>query len=98
MSSRLVLPSLITVLLVSRALGALTYEPVYSFSSAARSSPQGEIYIDSDLNIYGTTYGGGIGNGGLGNGVVYKIDRNGTATNLVEFTGVAGAAPGRGSR
>lgn len=61
---------------------------LYSFSGGADgASPQANLIRDSAGSLYGTTAFGGIGSGGYGYGVVFKLDMTGTETTLYTFTG-----------
>ena len=78
---------------------AQVYERVYSFTDA-RSTDAGRsptntclgVIQGSDGNFYGTTFGGGLSNGGT----VFKISPAGVLTTLVDFTGASGISKGSG--
>jgi uncharacterized repeat protein (TIGR03803 family) len=53
-------------------------------------TPLGGVVRGSDGNFYGTTAVGGTD----GKGTIFKMTPSGVLTTLVDFTGVAGAAPG----
>ena len=61
------------------------------------ATPYAGIVADSNGNLYGTTYQGGVAGAGvnkLGAGVVFKIDTTGHSTVLYSFTGGAdGSGP-----
>ena len=67
---------------------------LYSFTGGADSGdPAGGLVRDRAGNLYGTTYGVGIGLGGCG--IVYKLDTAGNFTVLYTFTcGTDGQYPG----
>ncbi len=72
------------------------YSVLYTFTGGADGAdPQAGLVLDSQGNLYGTTYTGG--NTGLettGAGVVFKLDPSGNETVLYTFTGGAdGALP-----
>ncbi len=57
--------------------------------------PSSGVVLDSEGNIYGTTFSGGAFGGVYGYGVVYKLDAEGHETILHSFTGGAdGGYPG----
>jgi uncharacterized repeat protein (TIGR03803 family) len=63
---------------------------VHSFDAAAGDgyAPSSGVTIDSAGNLYGVTpYGGGIGCGGAGCGVIYKVTPSRSETLLHSFTG-----------
>jgi uncharacterized repeat protein (TIGR03803 family) len=65
---------------------------LYNFDPATGGgySPQGGVTMDSEGNLYGTTYyGGGTGCGGGGCGIIYKLTPSGSETILYSFTGGA---------
>jgi len=69
---------------------------LHSFKGGADGvSPYAGVIRDAEGNLYGTTYGdGGIGCGGYGCGVVFKLDATGKETVLHRFKGGAdGASP-----
>jgi uncharacterized repeat protein (TIGR03803 family) len=49
------------------------------------------LILDSQGNLYGTTSVGG--NGGNGDGTVFKLDASGSLTTLHTFAGKPGAVP-----
>jgi uncharacterized repeat protein (TIGR03803 family) len=65
---------------------------LYSFQGSAGdgSNPQAGLIMDTNGNFYGTTSGGGSGNGGT----VFKLDTTGTETVLHIFTGGTGDGDG----
>jgi uncharacterized repeat protein (TIGR03803 family) len=67
---------------------------LYSFTGGSDSGdPKGPIIIDKSGNLYGTTYGVGIGLQGFG--VVYKLDSADNFTVLYTFNGTTdGQYPG----
>ena len=67
------------------------YTLLHSFTSGADGgNPNGGVIRDSAGNLYGTTQGGGtVPTGGVGEGVVYKLDAAGNYTVLYTFTGGA---------
>jgi uncharacterized repeat protein (TIGR03803 family) len=68
--------------------GALTV--LHTFTGGADGAyPGAGLTLDSDGNLYGTAEQGGIGQGALGYGVVFKLDTTGTETVLYTFTGGA---------
>jgi uncharacterized repeat protein (TIGR03803 family) len=72
--------------------GVLT--TVTSFSGRSGSGPGAapiaELTLGGDGALYGTTSGGGAN----GFGLAFKVTTEGAYTNLVDFTGVSGAAKG----
>jgi uncharacterized repeat protein (TIGR03803 family) len=61
---------------------------LYTFQGTTDgASPYSGVIRDKAGNIYGTTTGGGNGNGPDGCGVVFKVDTNGVETVLHTFTG-----------
>jgi uncharacterized repeat protein (TIGR03803 family) len=63
---------------------------LYNFDTAAGDGyqPESGVTIDSEGNLYGTTYfGGGAGCEGQGCGIVYKVTPSGNETTLYTFTG-----------
>jgi uncharacterized repeat protein (TIGR03803 family) len=73
--------------------GTWTETVLYTFCSEANCADGmfpgvGKLVHDSSGNLFGTTRrGGGIGCGGEGCGVVFKLDADGTETVLYSFTG-----------
>jgi len=69
--------------------------PLYLFTGGADGSqPMGPVVGDGMGNLYGTTSGGGNGDFGNGNGVVYKFNiATGVETVLHTFTGPDGSVP-----
>lgn len=62
---------------------------LYSFTGGADgSNPYGGVVLDAAGNLYGTTWYGGSGEGG----VIFKIDITGHATVLYKFTSAPGAS------
>lgn len=69
---------------------------LYSFTgSPDGASPYAGLIVDSDSNLYGTTYNGGTGPCTNGCGTVFEIDKAGTETVLHSFQGYPtdGASP-----
>jgi uncharacterized repeat protein (TIGR03803 family) len=66
---------------------------LYSFPSAPGdgAEPRGGLIADAAGNLYGTTFGGGSGNG---YGTIFKVTPTGTESVLHRFTGGDGAGPG----
>jgi uncharacterized repeat protein (TIGR03803 family) len=63
---------------------------LYSFTGGTDgSNPYAGVIRDSDGNLYGTTSGGGSGEGSAGYGVVFKVNSAGQETVLYSFTGGA---------
>jgi len=63
---------------------------LHSFDPSAGDGyePNTGVTIDSEGNLYGTTgLGGGVGCGGPGCGVIYKLTHSGSETILYSFTG-----------
>jgi uncharacterized repeat protein (TIGR03803 family) len=64
---------------------------VYSFRGGVDGgSPYGGLAIDSSLNLYGTTLGGGPSAAGT----VFKVNQSGKETTLYTFTGGTGGVDG----
>ena len=61
---------------------------LYSFGSAGEDGtfPQAGLVLDTQGNLYGTTFTGGTS----GNGTVFKVDQTGKETVLYSFTGTNG--------
>ena len=84
--------------------GTWSGSALYSFcqlpNCADGRMPLGPLARDALGNLYGTTYYGGAYNncfGGLGCGVIFKIDTSGNESVLHNFTGGSdGASPGSG--
>lgn len=63
---------------------------LHTFTGGADGAyPVGDLTLDSEGNLYGTAEQGGIGQGELGYGVVFKLDTTSTETVLYAFTGGA---------
>ena len=61
---------------------------LYSFTGGADGSgPEAGLIRDSKGDLYGTTSAGGLGEGDLGNGTVYKLSASGLETVLYSFKG-----------
>jgi uncharacterized repeat protein (TIGR03803 family) len=61
-----------------------TFDLIYTFSSDDQANglePIPPFVIDDAGNIYGVTYGGGTGFGGVGYGTIFKLTPNPVATN-----------------
>jgi len=71
---------------------AQTLATLYSFPGfpGDGAEPQGGLIADAAGNLYGTAFGGGIGNG---YGAIFKLTPTGTETVLHAFNGVDGAGP-----
>jgi len=67
-----------------------SFQLLYSFTEVADGGiPLAGVIVDPKGNIYGTTYGGGVGAG-----VVFKLDPSGSESVLYTFQGAAdGGAP-----
>jgi len=77
-----VLTVLALTLLVSAA-SAQTFSVFYTFNFSDGSSPNGDLILDSNNNLYGTTQFGGSSN----RGVIFKLSPTGAETILYSFTG-----------
>ncbi len=63
---------------------------IYSFTGGSDGAqPAGGLLLGADGNLYGTTASGG----NYGDGTVFRITRDGTFTNLLQFDGYNGANP-----
>src|SRR5208283_281262 len=65
-----------------------------TFNGTNGATPQASLFLDSNKNLVGTTYGGGA----YGDGTVFAVEWNGssyksTVTDLVSFNGTNGANP-----
>jgi uncharacterized repeat protein (TIGR03803 family) len=86
---------LCAIILTAAAATAQTYSVLYRFCSLANcgdgDSPQSSVTLDANGNIYGTTWGGGIGQHGhrIGDGVVYQLTALGKE-NALRFGGADG--------
>ena len=68
---------------------------LYSFNDNVPGGPTpfGNLTLDDQGNLYGTTIQGGAdGNGSFGYGTIFKVDREGHGTALYTFTGGADGA------
>ena len=83
-----------TIYRVTVSSGAVTSLVSFTGTSGAVPgiTPSTNLFPGSDGKLYGTTTTGGAGGSNLG--TVYSITTGGVFTNLVSFTGTAGAAPG----
>jgi uncharacterized repeat protein (TIGR03803 family) len=71
---------------------AQTLTTLYSFPGSGNGAePHGGLIADAAGNLYGTTFGGGSGNG---YGTVFRLTPTGTEIVLHRFTGDDGAGPG----
>lgn len=82
----------IAVFALASLAPAQTFSDIYSFNQYPDGGfPWGTPILDTAGNVYGTTYGGGIIDGGLcenkGCGVIYKVATNGNETPLYTFNG-----------
>ncbi len=69
---------------------ANTFRVVHNFTNFDRGiAPAGTLVMDSEGNLYGTTFSGGTFKCGLGDGcgTIYKVDKRGNETVLYSFTG-----------
>lgn len=86
---------LAVVLFVCLAVGGVppmhgqTYSVFHSFNGDDGSMPIGDLIVDAQGNIYGTTFSGGSSGGGT----VFKLDPSGNETVLHSFSGSEGANP-----
>ena len=71
-----------------------TYTPVtlFSFDGTDGSSPEGTLISDAAGDLFGTTYGGGTGNGGTAFELV-NDDGSYTLKTLINFSGPNGSGP-----
>jgi uncharacterized repeat protein (TIGR03803 family) len=67
--------------------GVLTV--LHSFLGSDGFDPRSGLIMDAGGNLYGTTWSGGSS----GDGVVYKLNANGTETVLHSFSGPEGSLP-----
>jgi uncharacterized repeat protein (TIGR03803 family) len=68
------------------AAGSGTVTTLASFTGADGSSPVGDLVMDSQGNLYGTTYTGGTSPLGQGGGTVFELPNgSNTITDLVTF-------------
>jgi uncharacterized repeat protein (TIGR03803 family) len=81
-SMRLRLALLTGTLLIATAY-AQTFKVLYSFSFTDGSLPNGNLLLDAQGNLYGTTVEGG----GSNRGIIFKLDSTGHLTTLYSFTG-----------
>jgi uncharacterized repeat protein (TIGR03803 family) len=71
-------------------LGATVFTKLHDFNGTDGSSPRGDIAVGADGKLYGTTATGGSSN----NGVIFKMNADGTGYTLLhQFDGVAGKYP-----
>src|SRR5581483_11445143 len=68
------------------------FSTVFSFSGTNGTSPEGELALGADGQLYGTTQQGGAGT----LGTVFKVSTNGGLTTLVSFNSAANSAPQAG--
>ena len=60
----------------------------YAFTGGSDGAyPEARVIADTAGNLYGTTFGGGMGCNGYGCGTVYRIAPDGTETILYAFSG-----------
>jgi uncharacterized repeat protein (TIGR03803 family) len=79
-----------------RAQEKSTYAVLHTFSGEDGENPQAALIRDHEGNLYGTTFGGGDLSkcGGVGCGVVFRLDRSSKETVLYRFeAGLDGAGP-----
>src|SRR5579864_3849776 len=76
------------VLGLAQSTHAQTFTVLHTFTGLPDGGyPDAGLIRDAAGNLYGTTYNGGSGCGGIGCGTVFKIDRSGKETVLHTFTG-----------
>ena len=81
--------ALVFGLTLSLSARAQTFTVLYAFHGNLDGvAPEGDLVRDLAGNIYGTTIDGGIGNG-----TVFKLDKNGREKVLHRFAGSDGASP-----
>jgi large repetitive protein len=81
-----------TVFEVSADTHALT--TIASFNGTNGQAPDGALFIDAAGNLYGTTPGHFVPNGGAGDGTVFEVSAaSGSISTLVTFNGNNGAWP-----
>jgi uncharacterized repeat protein (TIGR03803 family) len=72
------------------AAGSSTITMLASFNGANGANPVGDMVLDAQGNLFGTTSGGGAGN----LGTVFELAAgSSTITTLASFNGLNGAAP-----
>jgi len=72
------------LILAAQMADAQTFTVLYSFQGGNDGSgPLGNLLLDANGNVYGTTQYGGI----FGYGAVFEVDASGTETLLHNFTG-----------
>jgi hypothetical protein len=62
--------------------GTYTYKVLHSFDNRDGAYPAGGLIMDASGNLYGTTYGGGQGNNGVGT-VFELVNSSGTYTETI---------------
>ncbi|MGA7219589.1 MAG: choice-of-anchor tandem repeat GloVer-containing protein [Candidatus Sulfotelmatobacter sp.] len=71
--------------------GAWSETILYNFSSSGGNTPEAGVTLDSEGNLYGTTYDGNVAEEVLG--TVFELAPNGTLTTLWNFDGPDGELP-----
>jgi len=83
------------LLIAAHPAQAQTEAVLYNFASGSDGGiPQFQLTSDGAGNFYGTTFQGGVGNGGVGYGTAFKLSPNGaggwTETVIHSFAGRGG--------
>src|SRR5579863_5084840 len=82
---------ILLLMLMTVSAPAQLFTPLHEFGSGQDGAfPVGGLVLDSLGNVYGTTEFGGTSSAGI----VYKIDKQGTETVLLEFNSTNGGFPG----
>ncbi|MFY9660792.1 MAG: choice-of-anchor tandem repeat GloVer-containing protein [Terriglobales bacterium] len=86
------------LLIAAHPAQAQTEAVLYNFASGSDGGiPQFQLTSDGAGNFYGTTFQGGVGNGGVGYGTAFKLSPNGaggwTETVIHSFAGRGGENP-----
>jgi uncharacterized repeat protein (TIGR03803 family) len=70
-----------------------TFTELHTFNGTDGSDAYSALVVGPDGALYGSTYEGGNGSGGYTHGTLFRVETNGTFTELHTFNGTDGSGP-----